>query len=226
MEHILDNPIWNALNSGNKNFAIGDGRVKKFMKDIAFFAGLKEHSEADFQRLHQLSDGNEPVILFSVQKLEIPANWKVVVTKELLQMVYAGGRVTPDKEDTLVPLGEKDVPAMLELTAMTNPGPFLSRTIDFGGYEGIFEEGKLVSMAGQRLQPTSYVEISAVCTHPDYLGRGYAGRIIRSLVNKITEHSYTPFLHVVPENLGAVSVYEKAGFQVRKEMRFYVLEKM
>lgn len=225
MEHILDKPIWNALNSGNKSFSIGNEQAKKFIKEVASFAGMKENSPEDFSALHDLSDCNNPVILFSVGKLSIPENWEVIVTKELLQMVYEGGETAGIENTGLVSLESKDVPAMLDLTARTNPGPFLSRTIEFGNYEGIFDGTQLVSMAGRRLQPTPYVEISAVCTHPDYLGRGYAGKIIQSLVRKIVSESMIPFLHVVPENLGAISVYEKSGFQVRKEMRFYVLEK-
>lgn len=225
MEHILDNPIWNALNSGNSNISIGNEKAKKFIKEIASFGGMRDNTESDFISLYELAEVGAPVILFATGELTIPAGWKILVDKELLQMVYLLERPPLAEDPELVSLGEKDIPAMLDLTAKTKPGPFLSRTIDFGHYEGIFDGEHLVSMAGQRLHADPYMEISAVCTDPDYLGKGYAGRLILSMARRIIAASKIPFLHVLPENYGAIGLYEKLGFRTRKLMRFYVLEK-
>ena len=120
-------------------------------------------------------------------------------------------------ETEIVKLKDDNIPAMLELTALTRPGPFLQRSIDFGNYEGIFVEGKLVAMAGQRLQPAPYAEVSAVCTHPHHTGKGYAARLVASQVEHLMTSSRIPFLHVYPENTSACKLYEKLGFSTRKK---------
>ena len=123
------------------------------------------------------------------------------------------------------PLTDQHVPAMLELTELTKPGPFLNRTIAFGSYFGIFSGGKLVSMAGYRLAVGRHREISAVCTHPDHLGNGYAQVLIRHLMASIVAQGEVPMLHVLQTNAGAIRIYEKLGFRVVRDMRFDMIEK-
>jgi ribosomal protein S18 acetylase RimI-like enzyme len=226
MFHILDNPIWNALNTGNKNFAHGNEKAKYLERDLGIFAGLKTNSESELSELHTLLPDKSLVVLFTPEEMPIPDGWNIELKKELFQMVYLQQNQPVEEENELVPLQKKDIPAMLNLTAMTNPGPFLSRTIEFGNYEGIFHENNLVAMAGQRLQPGTYTEVSAVCTHPDHTGKGYAAKLVRSQINKITAASRIPFLHVYQDNTAAWKLYEKLGFQSRKQMLVYVLEKV
>ncbi|WP_423148240.1 GNAT family N-acetyltransferase [Rubrolithibacter danxiaensis] len=225
MEHILDNPIWNGLLTGNKSIAHGSEKAKYFAKEIAAFAGMKDNNEDDFNCLYNFTPFNSPIVLFAAKELIIPKDWKVLVKKDLLQMVYQQRNVPTVDDHSFVPLQEKDIPAMIELTTKTNPGPFLSRTIDFGNYEGVFDKGILVAMAGQRFQPDPYVEISAVCTHPDYSGKGHASNLIRSQISKILMSSKIPFLHVLPDNTSASNLYQKLGFEIRKKMMVYVIEK-
>lgn len=224
-EHLLDNPIWNALASGNKDLSRGTGNAKYFRRDIAFFAGLKNNSEQDFRELHLLFREKEPAVLFLPETIKIPAEWTISVEKKLLQLTGENCKIPSYKEDDILPLGEQNIGEMLRLTSLTNPGPFLDRTIEFGNYEGIFDGENLVAMAGQRLQPGKYTEISAVCSHPDHAGKGYASRIIRSQIRKIKEEGRIPFLHVLPDNSPAYKLYEKLGFTVRKELWVYVIEK-
>ena len=164
------------------------------------------------------------MVLFVPAEISVPGQWQILVKKPLLQMVYLH-KVPPAPRVESVELSEKDVPAMLSLTALTEPGPFLSRTIEFGNYQGIFEGEQLVAMAGQRLQATPHIEISAVCTHPNHLGKGYARMLVNNQIHDIREKSGIPFLHVLPENTAACRLYLKLGFEVRKEMLCYVLEK-
>jgi ribosomal protein S18 acetylase RimI-like enzyme len=225
VEHILDNPIWNALNTGNKNIAAGEKQARFFDRGMAIFAGLEAYSEADFRLLHGLSSPGEAFILFTPGNINIPGGWKTQVEKGILQMVYQQPEPPSAEDQALVALQEKDIPAMLALTGMTNPGPFFSRTIAFGGYHGIFDADRLVAMAGQRLQPGLYTEISAVCTHPDYTGKGFAGQLVRDLVRKIITQSRVPFLHLMRDNTGAYHLYKKTGFETRREMMVYVVER-
>lgn len=224
MTHILDNPIWNALVTGNKKLAYGTEQARYMKRDVGIFAGLQTNSESDLLNLHAQLPAKSTVILFTPGEIQVPQGWRMAVKQPLLQMVYMQQDVPKPTGSELIPLQDKDIPAMLALTALTNPGPFFSRTIDLGAYEGIFENNNLVAMAGQRLQPDPYTEVSAVCTHPDHTGKGYAAGLIRSQVKKIVEASRIPFLHVLPEN-PACRLYEKLGFQIRKHMMVHVLER-
>jgi len=225
MAHPLDNPIWNALCTGNQDLAIGDEQARVLPRDIGAFAGVADYSPRAFARLHELSPVGAPTVLFTAEPISLPVGWNLLLHKELLQLVYAHSVVPAVASSHLVALQEQNIPAMLALTALTNPGPFLARTIDFGEYYGIFQDGQLVAMAGQRLQPAPYTEISAVCTHPEHLGSGYANLLMRHQLGRILAAGRTPFLHVYEDNTKAYALYQKLGFDLRKQLHVYVLEK-
>jgi ribosomal protein S18 acetylase RimI-like enzyme len=223
MEHILDNPIYNGLNTGNKHLSLGSTTAKYFPSEVAPFAGLKENTPVLFDELQQITDGNATLVLFTPTHLDIPEPWKVVDQMDLLQLVFEQSAPPAPSNNQCVPLGLADVPQMLALTARTKPGPFLSRTIEFGNYTGIFDGDELVAMAGHRLQPLPYVEISAVCTHPDHLRKGYASQLLAEQIRLIQAAGHIAFLHVKADNYSAVQAYLRVGFQVRREMFVYVI---
>lgn len=225
MNHPLDNPIWNALCTGSAKFAHGDNYCKFIQPEMGFFAGLSSYEEEDIQRLFAACATGQQVILFAPGHIELNDNWLVLNDHELLQMVCLNDLEFEMTPVTLTKLVDQDIPAMIELTGLTKPGPFLNRTIDFGGYIGFFEGKRLVSMAGKRLCPDPYVEISAVCTHPDFLGRGLSTRIMKSVIADVRASGKIPFLHVYPDNFSAVKVYERLGFEARASLRVYLLEK-
>jgi ribosomal protein S18 acetylase RimI-like enzyme len=225
MTHPLDNPIWNALNTGSVHFSTGHERCRFIRSDMGFFAGLPGYDAENLQDLHSFCQPGQRVILFPPAELEIGDGWSILNNRALLQMVCVSDPIDSDSKVEIKALGEKDIPAMLELTELTKPGPFISRTIDFGGYFGIFEGEKLISMAGKRLGPDPFVEISAVCTHPDFLGKGLSLLVIQRVIEKIRAEGKTPFLHVYPENAPAIKVYSKLGFKERAMLRVYLLEK-
>lgn len=226
MPHPLDNPIWNALNTGSVRFSHGNENCRFIDPRMGFFAGLPSYEVEDIQRLYTSCTSGQRVILFTPGHLQLNDHWLVLNDHELLQMVCENDSKPEISSIPIVKLGEKDIPAMLELTALTKPGPFLSRTIDFGGYFGVFEGEKLISMAGKRLSPDPFVEISAVCTHPDFLGKGLSAKVIQRVKKEIREDGKTPFLHVYPENTAAIKVYSKLGFKERAMLRVYLLEKI
>lgn len=222
---VLDNPIWHALQTGNRAMAAGNDMAQYIRRDAGAFAGMPHNSTGGLEQLREMIPQGEVVVLFTPGLIGVPEGWQVQLERKLLQMVHAGPLQPFASAHLIQPLSEEHIPEMLALTALTKPGPFLPRTIDFGNYEGILEEGRLVSMTGQRLQPDPYTEVSAVCTHPDALGKGYAGMLIQSQLRHIRAAGRIPFLHVYPENRSAVGLYRKLGFEVRKEMMVYVLEK-
>ncbi|QNK64740.1 GNAT family N-acetyltransferase [Pedobacter sp. PAMC26386] len=225
MEHTLDNPAWNALIGNNKQFSNGNESAKYFDEKVSPFIGLKENSVANFQILHEIIAHDQPVGLITPVEVEIPYIWKVLGQINAFQMVHNQPKQSFDIKDELVPLTKKHIPEMLALTKLTNPGPFAERTIEFGHYQGIFEDDRLIAMAGQRLNPASYAEISAVCTHPDHLGKGYARQLLLSQIQRIKAAAGIPFLHVKKDNERAVNVYENIGFTIRKEIYFYFLKR-
>jgi len=225
MEEVLDNPVWYALNSTNKKISAGDDQVKYFLADISPFAGLKEINKNNLVKLFKLLPARHTVAIESTVEIEIPEPWKQISILNVFQMVFQspGKPIHPDQEFT--PLTYEHVPQMLSLATLTNPGPFSKKTIEFGDYFGIFQGNDLVAMCGQRLQPDPYIEVSAVCTHPDHLGKGYAGKLIIHQVSRIMNKSGKPFLHVLTSNTRAISLYEKLGFVTRKEMIITILQK-
>jgi predicted GNAT family acetyltransferase len=139
-------------------------------------------------------------------------------------MVWNGSAPPPAKQ-IIVDLSVSHIDEMLALVELTKPGPFLRRTPELGSYLGIHEAGQLVAMAGERLRPLGYTEISAVCTHPEYRGRGYASSLVFALIQKITKRDETPFLHVRAENVGAVRLYEKLGFKTRRIINIAIVKR-
>jgi len=126
---------------------------------------------------------------------------------------------------TLEDLDISQVDEMLALVEVTKPGPFFRRTPELGSYLGIREKGQLVAMAGERLRPLGHTEISAVCTHPEYRGRGYASSLVSTLIQEISKRGEIPFVHVRTENVGAIRVYEKLGFKTRRIINIIIVKR-
>lgn len=158
-------------------------------------------------------------------EVRIPPTFDILFTTPLYQMTCTGLQSIAQAGATIQQLGVADVPAMLALTALTKPGPFLQRTIEFGNYVGIYEDGKLLAMAGERLHLRGYTEVSAVCTHPDHLGKGYAAQLMTYSCDRIIKEGNIPFLHVKSDNTRAIRKYEQLGFTKRADFYFAVVKK-
>ena len=221
MGHILDNMIWNALTTGNNDIAIINGDVGYYIPDIAPFAGMKDFNDANLKKLYEFIPANRNVALSSLDKMNHDdSRWKLIQPMDITQMVYEHtvSTFTTRNSPLIVPLSEVHVPQMMELTALTRPGPFLHQTIRFKNYFGIFIEGRLAAMAGQRMHPLPYMEVSAVCTHPDFRGMGYAKTLMLHLMKIILDNSFIPFLHVLSNNSNAIELYKTIGFRIRKQI--------
>lgn len=214
---LLDNPIWGALRTRQADVAIGAGLARRFPADMAPFIAIGEDGPDAVAAMAPLAGPGETLTMVGVVPAS-PAGWVVERTAAVSQMIYDGRRADAAGDEGIAALGEADVPEMLGLTALVYPEYFRPRTIAMGAYFGIRHEGRLIAMAGQRLWPDGHREISAVCTHPDYRGRGHAGRLIARLVAAIRAEGSTPFLHVDAGNAGARAAYEKAGFAWRRDL--------
>jgi ribosomal protein S18 acetylase RimI-like enzyme len=224
MAHILDNPVWNALTSHNHHLGTITDQYAYFDPAVSPFMALAIPDSFHLAQLYKTAPSRAHSILVSNTKLD-PAPWKKIAIIDGYQMVYQGPQHRDLVNMEIEQLLETHIPQMLALTALTKPGPFVERTIDFGHYEGIFHTVHLTAMAGQRLHLNGYAEVSAVCTHPDHLGKGYARHLLLRQINRIQTNGETPFLHVKCDNERAIGLYESLGFKTRTKIYFHVLSR-
>lgn len=225
MEDILYNPVYNALLSGDAHLSCGTGQVKYFDEQVSPFAGFHQDYDKGFDDLYDQLPPGRNILFATPQLIKKPEGWRIAAEIKGLQFVFAGELSQVDPSIKLVPLDNKNVEEMMQLAALTRPGPFGPRTIDFGHYHGIFEDDQLVAMTGQRLHVADYTELSAVCTHPNYLGKGYAAALMTHQLNLIHSQGKKAFLHVRGDNDRAIALYERLGFKVSRSMNFYFMKR-
>jgi ribosomal protein S18 acetylase RimI-like enzyme len=220
--HPLDNPIWHALTTCQAKFAEISDLARRFPVEVTTLAGFLEPTRESYDSLASLLGTGEAAALFLKSFPAPPPGWTTIETAPLLQMVYeVGGTVASAVEAE--ELNAADVLEMRALSELTKPGPFGKRTHELGTYLGIRREGRLVAMTGERLHVPGYTEVSAVCTHPEHLGYGYASALITEVVRRICNRGEVPFLHVRQENRRAVELYERLGFTTRTGVQFALL---
>lgn len=219
----LDDPVGESLRGAHAHLARRLGRAATYLPGVATFSAVSADPDAaEWGDLARLLGRGELADMFSAPAAP-PPDWEPVFVLDGLQMLWPGGGDLGDPRDRdggVVELGADGVPEMLDLVARARPGPFRPRTREMGTYLGIRENGRLVAMAGERLRPPGWTEISAVCTAPEARGRGHAARLVRALAARIEARGERPFLHVAEENAGAIALYERLGFEVRKRVTF------
>ncbi|MEB3286587.1 MAG: GNAT family N-acetyltransferase [Vampirovibrionales bacterium] len=231
--HPLDNPIWHSLTSAHKHLAKGDSHARRYPALISPLAAVEsgviqtEKTVTPYDSLEEIIEEGESVFLFLDKKPDsTDPNWKIKFTAPILQMVCQ--HFIPPVLKTNAPsielLDDTFIPEMLALTQLTEPGPFKEQTNRMGDYYGILQNGRLAAMSGVRLHLQDYTEVSAVCTHPDFQGKGFAKLLVAKVSQDILANGKTPFLHVKADNAGAIYVYEQLGFKPRRYIHFAILE--
>jgi ribosomal protein S18 acetylase RimI-like enzyme len=223
---VLDNAVWHSLAHAHHELAERVGLAARYDPDVSLFGGMgadaRENTDAAWRDLEAVVGPSGVAVLFRAEIPALPKRWirldggrgHQMVLRDLAPVdVPAGAR----------PLGPADVGEMLALVELTRPGPFAVRTVELGGYVGVFDGVRLVAMAGQRLAPPGHREISAVCTHPDFRGRGLAAGLTTLVAQRILERGERPFLHHAADNDAARRVYEAVGFEFRRQVVFEAL---
>jgi predicted GNAT family acetyltransferase len=225
--HPLDNVIWKALTTRQAEFAESFGQARRFIPEVSPVAAFREPTPEGYESLAGLVGTRATVGLFLDAPYESRAGWSLVAGAPMPEMVYEGDGLpsSSSSDPEIIELGAADVPGMMELTALTKPGPFNKRTHELGTYLGIRRNGKLVAMAGERLKIPAYTEVSAICTHPEHTGHGYARILTTEVIRRIRSRGETPFLHVRQDNVRAIELYERLGFRQRALLHFAVLRK-
>jgi predicted GNAT family acetyltransferase len=219
----LDNPVWHALNSYHNHLAIRGEGTARYQPDIFSAAATLENSSVGFSNLRGLVETNEIVGVLGALPKDLPG-WEVIFIDQARQFIHEN--LKPAKRVDAVVLTAEDVPEILDLVNLAQPGPFSPRAIELGQYLGVRQDGHLVAMAGQRLHLPGFCEVSTVCTHPDYRGRGYGGALTTMVAESILERHETPFLHVAPGNNRALRLYQKLGFRIRTEIQLSMLKRL
>jgi len=215
--HLLDNIFWNTLTGPHAKFATGAGLARRYAPGFSPILAFADLRQPDFESLGPYCQPGERFYC-SGWSGPIPAGW----TLELEAMILCMARETPrpavDDAFEAMPLRPEHASQAVELATLTNPGPFGPRTLELGDYYGYFRGGRLVAMAGERMEAGALREVSGVCTHPDFQGRGLARRLIAHLVRRELRRNQTPFLHVMHDNLHARRLYERMGFRHHQDM--------
>ncbi|MBR0839264.1 GNAT family N-acetyltransferase [Bradyrhizobium liaoningense] len=221
---LLDRPIWSALTTSQKHLAEGGPRALRYPVDMTPFADMVDMSAASFAALRDLLSGSEVAALFTPEPVDVPAGFKVVLAESGEQMIGSPAD-SPLRDAEIISLGAADVPAMMALTALTKPGPFALRTHELGTFLGIRAGGELVAMTGERMKPGNFTEMTAVCVHPEYRGRGYAQALLAAVARKIEARGEIPFLHVFSSNSSAIALYQRQGMRIRRRLHVTALMK-
>jgi ribosomal protein S18 acetylase RimI-like enzyme len=227
--NVLDNPAWSALTTRQAHLALGGGLARRYPEHLTPIAALGSKDAAAFEELSDLVlPGNSISLPATLEGIapRLPRQLRITLEKNLVQMVCRTFVDVPAPGVELCVLSEADIPEMLALTALTHPGPFRPQTYTLGTYLGIRVDRRLAAMSGQRMHLPGYREISAVCTHPDFQGRGYARMLVSRLVAETFDRGLMPFLHVEEANERAQALYSGLGFVERARLPLLVIERL
>jgi len=219
----LDNPFWSSLQTRHRDIALKTAEVARFPAEFAPFMGVANADVNSAEAIASLLAPQESVYLLGVVP-QLNNDWQIEAFRPLAQMVCEAPLEIIDGPEVIA-LSERHRIDVLALTARVYPHYFRNRTMDMGRYFGIYQDGKLAAMIGERMGTDLHQEISAVCTDPDFNGRGYARRLLAFLSNDNIERNRQPFLHVSRENTRALSLYEAMGYRIRRDIPFWSLRR-
>lgn len=212
--HELDNVFWHALAGRQRSLTLGGEHARRYSPGLPGIVAFSDPGQPRWDELAPVCAAGERFYAADWTGTA-PAGWQVEVEATLELMVWAAGR--PEEEPIeAIPLGPAHADRMVALATLTKPGPFGPRNLELGDYFGVFEQGELVAMAGERMHAGQFREISAICTHPQWQGRGLARRLVQLMVGRQLRRGETPFLHVMSHNTGARQLYRRMGFELHR----------
>jgi predicted GNAT family acetyltransferase len=223
MSDLLERPVWSALTGRQSPLSLTEGAAVRFAPSFGLFAAVPDYSPASLADLATLVRAHGDVAL--VEAEPPPRVPGLTVRSQALcwQMVAETPSPVGEPAFEITPLGDVDAAEMLALATLTAPGPFFSRTHELGAFIGVRQGGALIAMAGERMQPAGFTEVSGVCTHPDHRGRGYAAGLILAVAARVRARGEIPFLHSYAANRGAIALYEALGFEFARELTMTTL---
>jgi len=222
--HALDNPFFSALASLHADIALQAGDVLRYPAEFAPFLGIP-HPDVDLVGpLEALVPAGDSVLVLGVAPMDAPDGWLLERFADLAQMTCDRDIEVIDGPD-IVALDDRHHADVLALTGLVYPHYFRPRTMALGRYFGMYVEGRLAAMIGERLGTADSREMSAICTHPDFMGRGYARRLTAFLTNRTRQEGRQAFLHVAYANNRAHALYAQMGYRLRRDIPFFALRR-
>jgi ribosomal protein S18 acetylase RimI-like enzyme len=220
-DHPLDYAAWASLTGPHAKFAQGVGRALRYPSDVSPVMAIPPRPDRQVwdDLLALVGPGAQVVLASDIAGL--PAGWEIEFQGGGVQMVSTRDLGEPDAD--ILTLGAADADEMLALVGRAQPGPFEAKTYQLGSYFGVRHNGALIAMAGERLHPPGWTEVSAVCTDAEYRGQGLGTRLVRAVTHNIRQRGETPFLHAAQTNVNAIRLYESLGFEIRRVVTFTAL---
>ena len=222
--HPLDRPVWSCLTGAQAHLAHGGGVAVRIDPAYGPFAAARDASDASQAALAALVVApDDAVAIVESEPWPVPSGLRLERSGELLQMVAVQPLLDHGDDPRVELLGESDAPAMVALALATEPGPWGQLTHRYGDFFGIRVDGRLAAMAGERMRPAGYAEVSGVCTWPEFREQGLAAALIRRVMRGMVARGEVPYLHSYAHNTGAIRIYEALGFRARRTMALTVL---
>ncbi len=212
MSSLLDNIMWNCLSGPHAKFAAGEGSVRRYAPGFSPIVGFEDPHNPDFATLEKYCEPGD-CFYTDIWDGPVPPGWRLDKDAHMWKMVWRAPMPADDAAPDAIPLRPEHASQAVELAKLTNPGPFGIRTPELGEYFGYFDGGRLIAMAGERMCAGDLQEVSGICTHPDFQGRGLARKLTLKLVHRQMQRGKTSFLHVVSHNEVARGLYEKMGYR-------------
>ena len=223
--NLLDNIMWNCLSGPHAKFATGEGSVRRYSPGFSPIAGFEDPHHPDFPTLAKYCEPGD-CFYTDIWNGAEPPGWRIDRDARMWKMVWDAPEPAEDAAPDAIPLRSEHASQAVDLAKLTNPGPFGIRTPELGEYYGYFDGGRLIAMAGERMCAGDLHEVSGICTHPDFQGRGLAKKLTLKLVRRQMQRGKTSFLHVISTNAPARALYEKMGYRNYRETTVRVITRL
>jgi len=220
----LANIIWRSLSGSHRRLSVGTERTRRYARDFPALFGFADPGSASFESFEAHCEAGAHLYCTEWAG-PAPPGWKVDVDTRVVAMIWRGDRPAIDESIPLTRLEASHVEEMRALARLTRPGPFARNPMGLGEWLGVFDAGRLVAMAGERLHAGTLHEVSGICTHPDAQGRGLARALTLAMVRRQLDRGELPFLHVMPDNSRARALYERIGFETEREVPLRVVSR-
>src|SRR5262249_7655693 len=157
------------------------GDVRRYAPGFSPIVGCRDPANPDFATLANYCEPGES-FYFDIWSGAAPQGWRVDKEATMFKMVWDAAPPSEDAAPDATRLRPEHASQAVDLARLTNPGPFGIRTPELGEYFGFFEGDRLIALAGERMCAGELHEVSGICTHPEFQGRGLAKKLTLKLV--------------------------------------------